>query len=448
MTLDFIHALVNIFAGGRSYTKVYLFLTFLVVLFVISICVKTSNKKLAQTARSVLIAFLLIGHLLGLTLFFYFTNQFNFQSNDFILTFNNNEISSTQLTHNHLLKGSIGLTLSYLGMGYFESIDAGLPFVGLVPAILLWLGVITVLLCGVVSIAYFRYTISDRSNIRKKVFYTLAFGLSSFSLIKSIVDGGIFSTVAIPISIAMLYGIYDWKKRGGLLLIPSVGYMLCAFILWKNNFLPGADNSIPSYLIAGFIPSISIYILFYIEKQESPKRLHHLLLFFLAILLSWPIYTNLSGINDYRNLNAEGGIVALYDEGTQTENHVNSIGKLNFYKIDSESTVGHITDEHGLLTSIYPVAIPWRTCVPTGAGETYSFTLLAKNMFADKIYENDKKIINRIDVSLTESSNGFFRYNLSITLEPCTPRHLNVIQEFLKTKLNEPFFMYNITQKN
>jgi hypothetical protein len=278
----------------------------------------------------------------------------------------------------------------------------------------------------------------------RKILYTIAFSLSAFSLIKTIPDGGLFGTTTILVLAAFIYG--TTSRLGKKYIIGLlIFFAFWIVFLWSFSVLGGGDG-LRNYLISATSPSIFIFIIFYIEKSLPLKRLHYLLLILSLVLLSHPFYTSLNEKNDYKNIPAENGFIATYENIPDLKfKKISSINRISIFKINEESTVSEIAKRFRILENIYPIAVPWETCMPSASGDYYSFTLVSPNSLSTDTNEEEKKIISRFEVKNTKQSDKFYTEDVMLTLAPCTPRHLNIIEEFLKTRTKEPFFIYNVT---
>ncbi|HRY31248.1 MAG TPA: hypothetical protein P5328_02560 [Candidatus Paceibacterota bacterium] len=443
------HALLNNFAGGRSNSKVYLFFIFLIVLIFLAVFVNRSNKKVEKISKYLLFLSLVIGFVLGAAAFLSFAGDFGFEWNDFVLTFNNGEISSSQLTHNHILKGSLAVVGGPLGYNYFENMDMGTPFVGLIPNWILWLGLMCVAVATISALLFFATTVSQKETPARKILYTAAFSLVVFSLIKSIPDGGVFLSNTLPMVAAFLYGIYRGKKG-----IVACSGVIVVYFIWTafawNRIFFHEWYQLKIYLLSGLISFVAIGVLFFLEKHMTNGRRAVLAGAFAVLLVTfYPTYQELMGTMKYLNTNAINGMVALYDEPDELFwEKKSSLGNLNFYEIQSGISIGEIVRKYDLLDNIYPVAVPWKTCVPVDLrGDEYAFSINTPAGNAADL-ENLKaaldRQLNKADIKFVEEKNGIVIYSAALNIKPCLPRHLNVIEEFLKTKFKEPFFVYNI----
>lgn len=439
---DLAHSAINVFAGGRSSTKVYLFFLYLLLLTVLVYLIKRDLLRVQKLSRHFVLASIFLGYFLGVTLFFIFTDNLGVSSRNYVITFNNQEISSTQLSHNHLLKGAVGVFLKTFGLGKFENIDAGLPFVGLFSNTWLWTGSIIILIAILSVVIFFVSTIYTKGNLRQKIFYTLAFSLSSFAAIKAIPDGGIFLNKTIPILISFIF-VIDCQRKKLMAVSLAVLYLVWYLIVIFLDLNP-TNLDITQYLISGIIPALIIFILYYLSMFDKFKRLHILLIILAVVIISWPVYSELSVTRNYTSITAKGGLIATYESDSITSVLKYKVGTLKISEIVQQKTIGEILNKEKIIDNIYPVAVPWETCIPTADGDKYKFNLIGNHL--DKPTEVEHSLpITEYKENLIDERNGYIFYEVSITLLPCMPRHLNILQEILRQKFAEPFFIYNLT---
>jgi hypothetical protein len=450
------HAFLNIFAGGRSNTKVYLFFIYFAILILLTFIFK--NKKISKNVKDfskyTFFVSLIIGHILGAAVFLNYADQYGFDANDFTLTFNNGEVSSSQLSHNHVLKGSVGMILNLFSKGSYENIDAGLPFVGLIPNYILWLGLILILIATISSLIFFTALISEKTDRTKKTVFLIGFALATFSLLKAIADGGILLANSLPILAVLLFGVCENKRQYKFLAFIIFLYLIWTAIAWKNFFFE-ENYQLTIHLISGITPFAVLMIIFLLEKYAYKRATYLFGILVIFAAMSHSMYKEISDLSKYRNYVATNGIVGLYEQPNEVPGELKStLGNLNFYKIEISVSVDDVIKQYNLLDNIYPVAVPWKTCVPTSFGDSYTFSLNIKSNQVE-----DPKIIgqnmdrsklsqfNNVKIEFLEEVDGIAKYDVFVNIKPCLPRHLNVMQELLKNQFAEPFFVYNIEKK-
>ncbi len=432
--LDFLHALVNVFAPGRSNSKIYL-LSICLVCFGLFFIYRKNKPQQYEKAEKTFFLSLMAGLLLGLVIFIFFFVQHHIPINDFVVIFNQQEISSTKLIHNHFLKGSIGLIMQNFSNGQFENMDAGLPFLNLIPNILIWLGLVLIMLSLGSVIIMIKTEKKDRRKWQN-ILYILAFTILTFSLIKNVPDGGIFSAETLPLLFIALIFISHKAKESKKRLAGSVFflYLVTAVCLISFNFFPTIIDFI-HYLKSGFTAAWTLGIMFYLSEKSTLKRIDYLLIILTLLILSKPIIVELRELKDYTQKSAKDGIVALYHPPHQNLEMIGKINQLNFYKIDLPISIKDIANNEKLLDSIYPVAVPWLTCQPNSNLDIYNFTVQAER--------KNETFTSKFLIGEINQQND--TYSVTIKIKPCLPRHLNIINEYLQTNFKEPIIIYNLT---
>ncbi len=189
--MEYIHIIVNFFANGKSEMKIYLFLAYFILLFIGFLYSKSYINKKNKNYRKNILVLIFSLFLLNLGSFFYFYKINDIPYLSTIYVYNNNEISSTNILHNHTLKSPIGFILNKVGINPVnEYVDTGYAFTSFFNPLFLYL---IILLVSLLIIYIFKYVISSKLNFRQ--FAILA--IISFSLIKNIFDGGFFHTETI-----------------------------------------------------------------------------------------------------------------------------------------------------------------------------------------------------------------------------------------------------------
>ncbi len=454
--LKIISAFISVFANGRSETKVYLFFIYFSVLILLALIFKNKkiSKKVKNISKHTFFISMIFGHILGAVVFLNYADRYGFDANDFVLTFNNEEISSSQLSHNHVFKGSVGVVLNVFNKGVYENIDAGLPFVGLIPEYFLWIGLALILVATISCLIYFSALISDKISPVKKSFFLLGFALATLPLLKSIADGGIFLASILPIFAALLFGISDNKKQIKFPAIIVFIYLIWTAIAWKNFFFE-ENYQLTAHLLSGIIPFTVLMIIFSLEKFAVKRTTYLFGVLVICLTVFYPMYNEISELSKYLNHNSTGGTVGLYETSDESPGELKStLGNMDFYNIKKGFSIGEIIEKYNLLDNIYPVAVPWKTCVPTSFGDIYTFSLnIESDQVADlkkieqEINRNKISQFNKTEIRFIEEVSGIAKYIVLVNIKPCLPRHLNIIQEFLKGYFNEPFFVYNIRKR-
>ena len=445
---DFLHVLVNSFAGGRSGVKVVLFFCYISLLGFIALAPKLEKLSFKLTLRLAYIS--TIGALLLSAIAqTHFSYQYNLDQKDIAVVFNLGEISSTRLLHNHTFKGIIGSILNIFGKGTYENIDAGLPFVGIIPAFYFKIGGILFLTSIVSHLLYFKKIFPYKVDSWRNILFIIIYGICSFTLLKNIIDGGIFNyeTGACIIVLGILLGSNSmWAKRYALSGL-SIYLLIYTYFLYIGAFTSTIQYVLTLvHLLA--ITSI-LAVLSWIYASKNITRLQILLVAFTLLLIVPSFETDLD-ITNYRHIiipKDTGAIVGMYKEKNNAQyKHLVDIGNLHLYHFfpGSQTTkVASILQNNNLLDNLNPVSVPWLDCFPQGKITTYSFTLLSKNKLGKDAYLNKDFLYIKADPIPKIDQNNWESYKIHATIKPCLPRHVNILEEGLKQMGTETFILTN-----
>lgn len=447
----YIHACINIIAEGRSTVRIFALIAFFIVLYLLHIL---SKKKwfLSQRAKNVTDAVfskrnLLFGFIIlffiGFAGFVFLSQSHHIALNDFLVTFNNSELSTSRFVHNHVLKGIVALTLNSFGQsGVYENMDAGTAHIGLLPHLYFGISLFLFLLIGLSVFVYF-YRTTNRYQGVKALGYGIAYGLLTFSLLKTVIDGGLFhekTLIALGFLLILLYtNRLTQVYRRTLYLLG--GYCVYFALLWWGGFV-STWAELLSHFYAGILFGLLIICALYLFYVGRFTRTF-VLLFIFFIIAAIPSIKKDTAIAEYRNISlAQGGYVALY-QTVPDYIPLTTIGGLHLYQIPANQTktVGDVLNTNNLLDNLYPISVPWETCFPSGRPIHYTFNIVAHTpMFRDVV--NDKNIV--VHTFKKISDKPFPTYFIDLELPACYPRQLNVIEELLKSTGADDFIMYNL----
>lgn len=431
-----LHALVDIFAGGRSGVKVFLFFGYLLLLY--SILALVWNKQPQREQRSlakIVFALTLLLFVFGLVSQIDFFVRYDIPWRQMAIVFNNGEISSTRLLHSHIFKGIVGSLLKLFGTGAYENVDAGLPYVGLVPMPYFLVGALLFLCTLFLHLYYFCKAVPRQGTLWRILIFVLAYALCSFVLLKNSMDGGLFNTEtgsAFAAFALLIFWQSKWSKK--VVVVTVATYLLVFTVL----YLLGAFTNILSYAtyIYHMLALLAVFSFFIWVVQEKEILRLHLLLGLLCALLLVPFLNTDLALWSYRQIKVpieDGALVATYKPiGSSLYTLQNSLGDLRLYKYmpTKETAVGDILRNNSLLDNLHPIAIPWRDCFPVGQSVDYTFTLQSKAPLTTLFYENAGMV--RVTASFTGTKKNVWSvYRVTAEVAPCMPRHANILQEAL-----------------
>ncbi len=431
-----LHAAINIFAGGRSGVKVFLFLAYAALLCVIAFVVSGREIRAVREASrggvvwAASFAPLAWGFISLVYLFFVY--RLSFQSMAVIMRLT--EVSSTRLLHNHVLKGIFGALLSWWGLGQSESVDTGLAYVGLVPWPLLCIGALLFCIAFVGHLYFFTHQTGKFPRGRARVVWTIAYGVVSFTILKNCIDGGLFNyeTAAALSAFGMMIAS---GRRGAIrfALWCIVSYSFAYTVLLLFGVIP--DIAAYGNVMYKYAALLGTFWVLWELSLPSMRRVHVFILL-LCVLSLYPFLATDRALAEYRALAIRpdtGALIASYSEIHDAAfTAIETIGTLHIYTYIPKvpETVGALLRRQGLLDNLHPVAVPWRDCVPSGPSISYRFTLLVFRPLQRLQYD-----VSGVKVSAREMEpagpKGSTVYSIHAEVAPCMPRHVNVLQESL-----------------
>lgn len=450
------HALVNIFAGGRSSVKVFLFLLYICCLCIVNL---TAISKLLQRwvpSNKLLLVTLGLNFGYGVLMLLWLFSKLQFTITSFVIAFNANEISSTALFHNHVTKSVLGYILSWFGVAIQENMDTGLAFSNLLPSWLVSIGAVLTLVS--ITLLILKSVELYHSKAKWSELWLLSYAVISFSVIKNLLDGGLFNRevfVAVPALVATLLlskKQTSYKQVVFWLAAPIALYIAAVLILSKyTNTIPDVEYSL--YMLAAFT-AITVTLLYW-QIVSKTTRLGILL----AILAGTIIYSPLAqSLNAYFNsklvIPNEGAIVGLYTEPKisidETWTKLESIGQLNLYQVTPKSSlhIHQIMNNNELLNNLGPLTIPWVSCLPYSPKNKVSFQLASPETVNFQPTSHQYSNIAKAEQIEDATKTKLYWYNLVVESNHCTPRSLNVVEQLIKEQGVKNFFIINLTEHN
>jgi hypothetical protein len=444
---DVVGVVVNIFAPGRSHSRVFLFFLFLLLLSVITLFRNNGSWQKIAYLRYLLIGSIGTGLLLNFFSFWIFICSYGFRLSDFIITVHNSELSTSQFFHNHVLKGIVAIVTNWYESGIYYNLDTGTAYLGLLPTWFFMVGFAVILTALFSVFAYFLSQVSlwkkERVSENHKIFFILAYGIATFVLVKSIPDGGLFDYTTLPGVIALLLLIFPGNKR----LYRTIGWISFLYVSFLamffslQNFDTSQNISYPlKVLCVGLFILTPCYFVLVTRRRVFSRIVA--VVFFLATAYS--VFFSLS-IFSYRAepIEEEGAIFATYQKISDPfYKPAGKIGDLNFYFIqpDFPITVGKVIDQFGLQDNFYPVAVPWRTCAPFNDALQYDFILRT----LEPINLSSFSMVSLKNFDFVAKKQEVFMYAVGISFNPCFPQSLSIIQEFIKDQGVHTFFISNV----
>ncbi|MBI5733299.1 hypothetical protein HY967_05130 [Candidatus Jorgensenbacteria bacterium] len=239
--LTALHHYTNFIAVGRSTIKTFGMLAWILLTLLIPFLKKRINQTHIQKVFALtLIGTILIATiptLLSLTL----TLKYNLPLKTVIYAVHNTTFSFNQLAHSHLLKPVLSFLAfvnpdAELGQAWIFAIENefNLPL----PAIYFWYASLFIILFVFAFIALL-------NSLRYESFMTkLLYGIATFSIFKSVIDGGFLS----PDLLISLIVVFIFLGRTRLVAIPFIFLVFDYFIWFTDDYL--IKNSLYLALIA------------------------------------------------------------------------------------------------------------------------------------------------------------------------------------------------------
>ncbi len=406
-----LHSFVNLFAGGRSSVKGILFVFFVAALFFIVTYLK--NIKPIGVRWFVLLLSCLYGFGLGMHIFL--LKAYNISIGTFIITANNNEISSSIINHIHEAKVFIGGMLQWIKGGSFATFDAGSAYFGLFPQYLVVIG--GLLLVGVVVTGTFlinRYYGESSPAILGRRLFVLWYGIVVFSLIKGAIDGGILSLLVPTVVLAIAFFLYLKKGANHKLLSSVVVAILfgcvASLVFPTASWVIVFTQCMATFCLLGFLA------LFITKTKPRMYGMYFIVLF----LMSWW----LASVRD-RALHTYGSIEI--ERGQEYFIFNRAVGLVEKQSAEKTITVKALAKQYNENISYGPVTVPGTTCFTKGEYNKNKSTILTKQQF-NSLYTQDISV-----VKTREFFDGvWWRSNIDIGTPPCLPEPLSVFDREMR----------------
>ncbi|PJE73991.1 MAG: hypothetical protein COV01_02670 [Candidatus Taylorbacteria bacterium CG10_big_fil_rev_8_21_14_0_10_41_48] len=429
---DFFHSLVDIFVQGYSPIRIYVFIGVIGVLFLLSL---TKRSFSGDKEEGLLIGALSGVFLIGFLYEVYISLVYKVGIFKSVLFLNGNEMTSSSVFHNHILKGVIGYVTSFLSSG-FESLDPGigiLPFVS--PWVLLLVGIVFVyclFLIGRISIRLFG-DITDSKNS-----FIFAYGLILSTVIIRLFDGGIWAMNSV-LFLGLLYLIISKKER---FIINSIYLLLLQLAVYLFSYFKKDFFDLTSAILYSLCAWSLVTLL--MSRYLRLDRVKVIYVLFVLLVSIVPIFK----MNFFQEDNDNGIFSKVYFstyETTENEKYfiVDSIGDLNIYMY--EDTVDRKLKDLTLFDKKIQVFnyidIPNKTCSEKSVDRVIGLNILSKEEIVDMFWPN-----SHVGIEVYKHSqliNDMYLYNVKIRIPACIPREWSVIQEVLNSAGSQKAIIYS-----
>lgn len=475
--IDITKFLVDLFAGGRSFVRVYLFIFYALSLAIFSIFLVKGRfvglyNILSKLGYRCLVLSLFISFSITFILQIHLITKVGFDS--YLSTgimFNNGEISSSSILHNHIGKGTISHLLGFFGVqSAIDGMDIGYAYRGVINNQIYLLMSVFFLIALLTFVSNFIIILKVIKYRKDKLIFFLCYSIFSFSILKNLFDGGLLNYEVLPTLIG-LYVLNIWyssdnsSKEKAVRIFWIYTFILVVVIIVKlagDNFLLLSKSQM---YIRGFIGTsgLTLFLLSFIIRIKNPKNKVLIFTIFISsitIVLGSKIdyfnykYLKLSSFDEYyvfsKNIKTDMQI-----EGY--ESSLSNIGNLNIYRSqgDSNTRLFELADTVGVPLNYYPVMIPGYNCNPMqpkenmqfklkDLGESDNVTSMYKEFSLKQLKEiiNDSNIFALNDFSLYSSSDNV--YNVSIYFNDCASRKVDIIEGIINDIGIDSFYIYDI----
>jgi hypothetical protein len=428
MLFNLTHSFVNIFAGGRSEIKTILFVLYLLFLFAAYLIFKKKNFKILEWKWFGLS--LGIMYLYGLILHLVYTTANHISITNFFITGGNGDVSSSSLWHIHIAKATIGQILSYFGQANLQTTDAGAAYLGIFPDRIFLLGFFILSITIFQSILYFitsfKIFFKDK-NKRQIIFLIITYGLLSFSLIKTSVDGGIFNR-GFWLSIIFI-SFLVWQQNKKISDYFYYGFSLLGLLLACLYF--NLNN-------LGIAVDAALVLLYVLVIYGTKKKINYFSwsLFLGLFLITWWVYS----VADLSIYNYSSVILP---SGSQAYFYNESSNQVNILTIEQTETIDQLAKKLNKNVSYLPIFAPGVNCVSRMPKFYFSATLITKEPVKKDTLTPSKDIIIK-----NESSQIFYnewQTDLQVYLNPCLRETLTIVNgELIKNNINN-YLLLNLT---
>jgi hypothetical protein len=421
------------FASGRSTVKLAAFLLILISLIFWKYVLKEKRFiRLIRCETSIFKSFYatsVFGFVWGIfgTILLY--SRFDLPLTKTIVVLSRNSLSTTHLFHTHVMKVVTGAIINILNIN-ISNADTGVSFINFLPTYYIVIASILLIVVFVLSIFSIYLLWNKYSN---KFWMQLLLTIIVFSITKNVLDGGLLSYETIPALVIfwiIIFGI-EWKKAYIPLIFTAI--MLVSSFLGYFFHLNSLEE-IMKYFRMGGVLFVSYLGLYSLSAGLISYRLSILLCVIGIIGVVYPNYHRTYGNFEYLMMNAQDKISYLgtYKDSINEATKIDSIGNLNLFRLQkkSEGNVLNILHESGDNVLYYPVSIEWLTCSPASDNINKSLDILSLEAIStttNKHYSVDISYIQK-----KPSAGKFNSYNITFSIQPCTPRPINFIQESLK----------------
>lgn len=418
----FVKMFVQFIAAGESAFKDYLFLGWMsLIFFIASFRHGPINERRWDVCT-------LTAALAGLTVLNFVAyailmRSFGFSLHDKFMAVVNLEGSYNHLEHMHVLKGSLFPLVSMLGKTKLEQLsDPGTPFFFLLPK---WISYLAGAFMGVAFVSIlevFRRRVRAWTGSDFWVFTTL-YGVSSFAVFKSMLDGGPLSSemaVYLPVFIVLTQ-----NRKSSLLNLGKQGlfFVSVAFMFYGVIYLFLKPESLPVFFRNGWLSLLFIIVVwlifFFIASRSSSAGFVLILFLMLLVTQSSTFYWNHA--RAYLKTVIKPG-QTIYAGNFHGFSYKTPIGyeingmKIHRFEASEETTILDLHRELGIPYLYHEINVADTTCLEN-VPYTIGGTLLTTNV--PVTLESISEAFTYFYVSPVEGKPNAYRYQAGV--KGCVP---------------------------
>lgn len=439
-------------ALGYSNVKVYTLLGYVLAYFVF----KVFNLRLPLRIPRALLIGLIIGlFLLGLSLHFFYVASYDLPFWAKTTAVYQNYFSGNHITHLHVLKPVLvvlGLPFGLAEpMNFYEN---GFVYFQFIPQWVYYLGALLLVLLVVFLLFYW---LAETKVVPKNFYHSLTFLylISSYSVFKNIIDGGIFNVenfLALPILLLIIiFGQQGYQTKNNFVLFLPFWFTALLPLIYSIDHYLRPDQAYNAFnnLFLAFFSMTLIYcfalVVYWFEQQRLKFALPVLAL---LLVLFWFLphpYTK-ARLERVNHLVQPGEyvVISTFDQ-LENLSVLYQVGSLKYYQLNIGQPVlaKQLFNDYQLNPDYSPIDFSGLTCV---FGHDFNRQILVRvlsgspmNQEIDTIHL-EQPITANIDL-IDQSSNNWFDYYVDFKIRPCTPRFINASYILLQQKGLEKYIV-------
>lgn len=430
----------DFFASGFSSTKAYtLFLYAVLSFFLLSV---SHFLPQFRTSRKTLLIIATLAFLIQLGVYADFAVSERLEAFGDATVATGSVFSETKLIHIHNMKAAAALVGGFLG-AESGSYDVGIPFLGSVPA---WAIIIFLILFGA-SVALFLLVLGekerewpDHSGARMALYL-----MTSFSVLKNMIDGGPFSIECLVSALVLFLLIKESEKPFLKTVVHSLPYAAFLFLAYGaivSLFLPFSatwDIIAPGIMQYAFFALITAFL--WSRASWAAARAG---VVFVSIAVLFMLRSHSFAYHEFRYLitRVEAGDTVHFldtDAGKPPPAvYRNGYGAIYSVKSAGGERIADVVARERLNPSFYPVMIPGKSCPPDEpfvvSGEVRG------SPHAGLTVRQDDGQVKILDFSRCAAGSAC-DYSFAFEMKGCTPNPKKIAVDFLASMGFERFVM-------